>query len=79
MYQRGSDEYLATFSNQYAQAIGQNPWLTLFPAFLEKIIPIFQNDTFYIVDTYKNLLPIIESNKPSWRMGRLDIIYAKSS
>lgn len=56
------------FSNKYAEAIGQNPWLSLFPAFLEKVIPVYQKDQFFIVDTYKNMIPIIEKDGLCWKM-----------
>lgn len=56
------------FSNKYAEAIGQNPWLTLFPVFLENVIPIYQNDQFYIVDSYKNMIPIVEKEGLGWKM-----------
>ena len=35
---------------------------------MEKVIPVFQNDTFYIVDAYKNLLSIIEKEEIGWKM-----------
>lgn len=56
------------FSNKYAEAVGQNPWLALFPVFLENVIPLYQNEEFFLVDRDKNLLPVLEKEGLGWKM-----------
>lgn len=40
----------AAFQQQYAKMIAANPWLTNTPALLEDVIPIYDGNTFLLVD-----------------------------
>lgn len=47
----------AEFADAYAGALGQNPWLSLFPAFLIGVIPVVRDGELILVDTDNKILP----------------------
>ena len=68
-------ERLSSFAEGYAKALGANPWLHLFPAFLKEVIPVFfkkasslQNDTFVLVDQQRKQLPLRADEDLGWKM-----------
>ncbi len=63
------------FADEYAAALGKNPWLAYFPAFLQNVVPVFkqaksaaQSDTFVIVDQNKKQLPLFISEELGWKI-----------
>ncbi|MFT4762491.1 MAG: hypothetical protein ACI9XO_001827 [Paraglaciecola sp.] len=56
------------FSKEYAKAVGGNPWLLVFPAILENVVPIFEKDAFYLLDENQKMLPIKTEEKTAWTM-----------
>lgn len=62
---------LAAFANDYAKAIGQFPWLSQFPAFLNEVVPVpnsLRDDTFVLVDHERKLLPTSADEELGWKM-----------
>lgn len=53
---------------KYAAAIGQNPWLNLFPAFLENVIPTYHNKQFLIIDSHQKQLEVLAKDDLGWKM-----------
>jgi len=56
------------FLKEYAEAIGVNPWLLVFPAILEEVIPIYQKEAFFLIDKNKKMLPLKTDENRVWSM-----------
>ena len=59
---------LSAFAEDFAKAIAQFPWLNQFPAFLKNVVPVFQNDTFVLVDNERKQLPTSADEKLGWEL-----------
>lgn len=62
---------LSAFAKDYAQAVGQFPWLNQFPAFLKNVVPLpnsLRDDTFVFVDNERKQLPISVDEKRGWEL-----------
>jgi hypothetical protein len=67
-YQSSREPYEATAAyaslkevqTNYAQALGASPWLLSFPALIDEVMPVYNQDeeTFVLVDTEKAYLPM---------------------
>lgn len=58
----------AAFADAYSNALATNPWISLFPAFLENVVPVFQKDKFALVDKDRRLLPVLADDELGWKM-----------
>ncbi|MGF1672566.1 MAG: SWIM zinc finger domain-containing protein [Rivularia sp. (in: cyanobacteria)] len=61
----------SNFSNmmqEYSQALASNPWIEQFPVSLCKVIPIQQNDHWFVADEAKCLLPIKSRFNYNWQL-----------
>lgn len=56
------------FSKKYAAAVGSNPWLLVFPAILENVVPIFEKGIFYLIDEHKKMLHLKTDETTAWKM-----------
>ena len=54
------------FSKEYATALGNNPWLLVFPAILENVVPIFDKNAFFLLDKNKKMLPLKTEEQTAW-------------
>lgn len=59
---------LAVFADAYAGALAENPWLGRFPAFLERVVPVFHQKKFVLVDTERKQLPLTASDDLGWKL-----------
>ena len=59
------------FLNAYSNAVGQNPWLSAFPALLANVIPVFEKSQFYLVDNDKKRLDTEGVEKTNWQLMAL--------
>lgn len=62
---------LTAFANAYATALGENPWLGRFPAFLEGGVPIFHQKEFVLVDSERKQLPLEVDELKGWKLVAL--------
>lgn len=62
---------LAAFADAYATALGENPWLGRFPAFLEGVVSIFHQKKFVVVDTNRKQLPLSVDELTGWKLVAL--------
>ena len=58
----------STFSKKYAAAVGGNPWLLVFPAILENVIPVFEKGAFYLLDKQQKMLSLKTEETIAWTM-----------
>lgn len=58
----------STFSKKYAAAVGGNPWLLVFPAILEEVIPVFEKGAFYLLDKQRKMLLLKTEETIAWTM-----------
>ncbi len=56
------------FATAYAQALGQQPWLTLFPATLLEVTVFFKNEKLYALDKREKILPLHTAENTTWRL-----------
>ncbi len=68
---RSGFAHFAAFADAYSNALAANPWISLFPAFLENVVPVFQKDKFALVDKDRSLLPILADDDLGWKMMAL--------
>jgi hypothetical protein len=61
----------AAFAKAWAAALSANPWLSPFPAFLENVVPVFQNNAFALVDSERKQLPLLADPASGWKMVAL--------
>jgi hypothetical protein len=65
---QGAYPDFTAFALAYSQALAANPWLSLFPAFLENVLPVFQQEKFALVDKVRNLLPLATDEDLGWKI-----------
>jgi hypothetical protein len=46
------------FFDSYSTALSLNPWLSVYPALLAQVIPIFTEGIFFLIDSNKKTLPL---------------------
>lgn len=63
--------HLTAFGVAYSSAIGENPWLQIFPAFLENVKPIFHEKEFYLIDEDGKQILIKNVTGIGWKMMAL--------
>jgi hypothetical protein len=56
------------FLADYARAIGQNPWLTVFPARLGNVVPLQVKGNWFVVDHERSMLPFRTSEGVPWKL-----------
>ncbi len=61
----------STYLEQYSQALSDNPWLREFPCYIHSVIPIVENDIFYIVDENSNKIPLEIRGNLGWKIMSL--------
>ncbi|MEK7257736.1 MAG: hypothetical protein AAB316_23465, partial [Bacteroidota bacterium] len=59
---------LAEFANDCTQALAANPWLSNFPAFLENVILVFDENQFVLVDEARKILPLHLEETAAWKL-----------
>lgn len=59
---------IAQFMEQYAQAVGSNPWLSDFPCILSNVTPVIENKQLYIVDKANHQIPILDHQMTGWKL-----------
>ena len=59
---------LEDFANAYAAALAANPWLTHFPAALSDMVPLVDNDRFYLCDEGGAMLPLSVLHNTGWQL-----------
>lgn len=65
---QGGFPTLEAFAKGYAGAIATNPWLSQFPAFLENVVPVFNKNSFSLVDQQRKSLPLSADEDLGWKM-----------
>jgi hypothetical protein len=68
---RNGHPSLTAFADAYAAALGENPWLGRFPAFLENVVPIFHQTQFVLVDGERKQLPLEVDELKGWKLVAL--------
>ncbi len=53
---------------EYSQALAKNPWIEQFPAPIRGVIPIKQNDSWFVRDEDKRLLTLKSRFKNNWQL-----------
>ncbi len=59
---------LAAFLDEYAAALGQNPWLEVFPALLEGATPLNLEQHWLLCDARSQALPLSPSFSSPWEL-----------
>ncbi len=59
---------LEDLANVYAAALAANPWLTHFPAALSDVVPLVENDRFYLCDGDGEMLPLSVLHNTGWQL-----------
>ncbi|WP_414619663.1 SWIM zinc finger family protein [Calothrix sp. CCY 0018] len=59
---------ISTMVGEYSQALAKNPWIEQFPAPIRGVIPIKQNDSWFVRDEEKRLLPLKSIFKNNWQL-----------
>jgi len=62
------DTRLEDFAAYYARALAAQPWLAHFPAMLTDVLPVAQNDQFWIGDTTARMLPLSVLHNTGWQL-----------
>ncbi len=60
--------HLEAFFDAYARAIGANPWRYNFPAYLDEVIPTWEEKRLIIVDQQRNMVPANTASHDDWRL-----------
>lgn len=60
--------HLDAFFDAYARAIGANPWRYSFPAYLDEIIPTWEEERLLIVDQQRKMAPAATASRDDWRL-----------
>jgi SWIM zinc finger len=61
------------FFESYSTALSLNPWLSVYPALLAQVIPVFSEGIFFLIDTNKKILPVSNANERfEMSKGRVD-------
>lgn len=59
---------ISNMIQEYSQALASNPWIEQFPAPMRGVIPIKQNDNWFVRDENKRLLPLKSRFKNNWQL-----------
>ena len=59
---------ISNMMQEYSQALGSNPWIEKFPTAISKVIPIKQNDNWFLRDENKRLLPVKSKCNNNWQL-----------
>ena len=62
---------LAGFQDEYAAALSNNPWLELFPAVLESLVPMRAGEDWILRDGSGLALPVDRHFQSSWELYSL--------
>jgi len=52
----------------YAEALSQNPWLSVFPCALEDVIPLYHESKFFLIDKNKNKIDLETKDEAGWSL-----------
>lgn len=55
----------------YSQALSLNPWIESFPMSIENVIPIFQDNSWWVADQEDRALPLSIDNSAGWQLMTL--------
>lgn len=61
----------STFLDDYAAALGQNPWLEVFPAILENVIAVNAENIWLLRDSNNAALPVSVHSSSPWELFAL--------
>lgn len=64
---QGSVDFNA-FQLQYAKMIAANPWISITPALLEDVIPIYEEDTFILIDIVGKKIAVDMKAHSPWKL-----------
>ncbi len=53
------------FFEIYSTALSLNPWLSVYPALLAQVTPVFSEEIFFLIDTNKKILPLVKNTEGS--------------
>ena len=56
------------FKTHLFEAVAKNPWVTNFPVYFEKAIPVFKNEKWYLSDESGAALPMEAKDLKGWEM-----------
>ena len=56
------------FKASLSAAFAKNPWLTNFPAFFEKVIPVYEDEKWFLVDETGHSIPMKTKDLMGWKM-----------
>ncbi|MEM7715647.1 MAG: SWIM zinc finger family protein [Cyanobacteria bacterium P01_A01_bin.68] len=59
---------ISNMIKEYSQALAKNPWIEQFPAPIRGVIPIKQNNQWFIRDEDKHLVPVKSIFKNNWQL-----------
>jgi len=59
---------ISNMIKEYSQALASNPWIEEFPAPIRGVIPIKQNNKWFIRDEEKHVLPLKSIFKNNWQL-----------
>ena len=57
-----------TFASAYAQAVGAQPWLSVFPAIFSEAAVFFKNENLFAIDAAGKMLPLQATENVTWRL-----------
>ncbi len=60
--------HAAELADQFARALSANPWLPVFPALLESVVPLVAHEKFSLADLQGNVLPITCPPEIGWSL-----------
>jgi hypothetical protein len=58
----------AAFLREYAKALTANPWLTRFPLLIENMIPLREEDHFFLLDKEEEVIPMTMKDIAGWTL-----------
>jgi len=59
---------ISNMIQEYSQALASNPWIEQFPVAMGRVIPIKENDNWFVRDEEKRLLPLKSRFKNNWQL-----------
>ena len=62
---------LSSFLDEYAAALGNNPWLDSFPTVLERVVPLQIGQSWFLRDSQNQALPLAAQFTSSWELYAL--------
>jgi SWIM zinc finger len=51
------------FFDAYSTALSLNPWLSVYPALLAQVTPVFSEGVFFLIDKHKKILPLMKNTE----------------